>query len=132
VERQVSGAAFYRHVDVSSRVEGASPHRLVALLLDEALEQMAVIATAYQRGHAAHAAHARAQAILHALESDLDYRRGGETASLMARVYRETRRCLSQAAENDDPFWCKQAGATLSPIAEAWTQIGTASIGQAA
>jgi flagellar secretion chaperone FliS len=118
------GAAAYRQVDETSRVEGASAHGLVAILINEAVEQMAALEAAYARGLRAHHAHARVQGILHALEASLDFRAGGETAVLMARVYREARRCLTRAAEEIDPFWCKQARATLDPIAEAWAQIG--------
>jgi flagellar secretion chaperone FliS len=118
------GAAAYKQVDQVSRVEGASPHGLVSILMTEAAEQMAMIEAAYTRGQRAYAAQARVQGILHALEASLDHRRGGETAALMARVYREARRCLSKAAEEIDPLWCKQARETLDPIAEAWVQIG--------
>lgn len=120
------GAAVYRQVDQTSRVEGASPHGLVAILMAEAVEQMATLEAAYGRGQRAHAAQARAQGILHALEASLDFRAGGETAVLMARVYREARRCLTRAADEIDPFWCKQARATLDPVADAWAQIGQA------
>jgi flagellar secretion chaperone FliS len=118
------GAAAYRQVDQTSRVEGASPHGLVGILMNEAAEQMAALEAAYTRGQRAHHAQARVQGILHALEASLDFRAGGETAVLMARVYREARRCLTRAAEEIDPFWCKQARATLDPVAEAWAQIG--------
>jgi flagellar secretion chaperone FliS len=118
------GAAAYKQVDEVSRVEGASAHGLVAILMSEAAEQMAMIEAAYARGQRAHEAQAKVQGILHALEASLDHRRGGETAALMARVYREARRCLSRAADEISPLWCKQARETLDPIAEAWLQIG--------
>ncbi len=75
---------------------------------------------------ATHEAQARAFGILHALEASLDHRAGGTTAALMAQVYREARRCLTRAAEEIDPFWCKQARATVEPIAEAWGAIAQA------
>lgn len=120
------GAAAYARIDQFSRVEGATPHGLVAILLEEAAGHIATLEAAYARGLRAHAAQARAQGILHALEASLDFRAGGETAVLMARVYREARRCLSRAADEIDPFWCKQARATLDPIADAWAQIAQA------
>ncbi len=119
----MNAAAVYRKIDQSSRVEAASAHGLVAILLDEALDQIDAMAAALGHGRAAPAAQARAQGILHALEASLDHRSGGTTAALMAQVYRETRRCLSKAADEVDPFWCKQARLTVEPIAEAWGAI---------
>jgi flagellar secretion chaperone FliS len=120
---QMNGAAVYRQIDQISRVEGASPHALVHIMLDEVLDQIDSMGAAFARGHRPHAAQARANSILHALEASLDHRVGGTTAGLMAQVYRETRRCLGRAAEEIDPFWCKQARQTVLPIAEAWEQI---------
>jgi flagellar secretion chaperone FliS len=120
----MNAAAVYRQVDHSSRVEAASAHGLVAILLGEALDQIDAIDAALTRGRYAHEANARAQGILHALEASLDHRAGGTTAALMGQVYRETRRCLTRATEEIDPFWCKQARLTVEPIVEAWGQIG--------
>ena len=122
----MNAAAVYRHVDQSSRVEAATPHALVTILLDEALDQIDAMEAVLRRRQRAHVAQARALGILHALEASLDHRAGGTTAALMAQVYREARRCLTRAADEIDPLWCKQARATLSPIAEAWGQTAQA------
>jgi flagellin-specific chaperone FliS len=122
----MNAAAVYRQVEQSSRVEAASAHELVMILLGEALDQIDAMASSLSRGKRAHEAQARAQGILHALEFSLDHRSGGTTAKLMAQVYREARRCLAKAAEEVDPFWCKQARLTVVPIAEAWGQIAQA------
>lgn len=120
----MKAAAHYREIEQSSRVAAATPHALVAILFHEALEQIDVMQTALSRGRRSHEAQARAMSILHALEASLDQRSGGTTASLMAEVYRETRRCLCRAAEEIDPNWCKKAKSTIAPVAEAWGQIG--------
>jgi flagellar biosynthetic protein FliS len=122
----MNAASVYRQIDQSSRVATASPHALVGILLNEALDQIDTLSAALARGRRAHEAMARAHSILHALEASLDHRSGGTTAKLMAQVYRETRRCLTRAAEEIDPIWCKQARATLDPIADAWGQIAHA------
>jgi flagellar secretion chaperone FliS len=122
----MNAAAVYRQIDQSSRVEAASAHGLVAILLGEALDQIDAMDAVLGRGRQAHGAMARVHGILHALEASLDHRVGGTTAALMGQVYRETRRCLAKAADEVDPFWCKQARLTLEPIAEAWGQIAQA------
>ena len=128
---QVSAAAAYRRIDQTSRVEGASPHGLIGILLEEVLAQIDAMGAGLSRGQRHHEAQARAVTLLLALEASLDHQSGGTTAGLMAQVYRETRRCLSRAAEEVDPFWCKQARQTVEPIAQAWGQIG-ATLAQAA
>jgi flagellar secretion chaperone FliS len=122
----VNGAALYMHVANSSRVEGASPHSLVAILFEEALEHIGAIEARYRTGQSAHQSHVRAMSLLYALESSLDYERGGQTAELLQRVYREGRRCLTVGAQEIDPKWCQLARDTVKPIAEAWQQIGQA------
>ncbi len=122
----MNAAAVYRQVDQSSRVEAASSHGLVNILLNEALDQIDAMASSLSRGRRGLEAQSRAIGILHALEASLDHRSGGTTAALMAQVYREARRCLSKAAAEVDPFWCKQARSTVEPIAEAWEQIAQA------
>lgn len=122
----MNAIAQYRHIDQSSRVATASPHALVSILLGEALDQIDVMAAALSRGRPGYEAQSRAVGILHALEASLDHGSGGTTASLMAQVYRETRRRLLRAAEEIDPYWCEQARATVEPIAEAWSQIAQA------
>lgn len=119
----MNAVAQYRHVEQSSRVAAATPHALVTILLDEALDQIDLMQAALKRGQRGHEAHARAASVLYALEASLDHRSGGTTASLMAQVYREARRRLRQAADEFDPDWCKQARATVAPIADAWAQI---------
>lgn len=120
----MNAAAQYRQVEQSSRVATATPHALVAILLTEALDQIAVMQAALARGRRGHEAQARAISILHALEASLDQRSGGVTASLMAQVYREARRCLKRASDEIDPEWCNKARSTVAPVAEAWAQIG--------
>ena len=120
----MNAAAAYRRIDQTARVEGASPHALVGILLDEVLDQIDAMTATLMRGQRPHMAQARAHSILHALEASLNYRSGGTTADLMAQVYRETRRCLARADEEIDPFWCKQARQTVEPIVQAWGQIG--------
>jgi flagellar secretion chaperone FliS len=119
-------AALYRQIDQTSRVEAASAHGLVALLMSEALDQIDVLEAGLKRGRRPNDALTRALGILHALEASLDHRSGGTTAALMAQVYRETRRCLAKATDEVDPLWCKQARTTIKPIAEAWGQIAQA------
>jgi flagellar secretion chaperone FliS len=122
----VRADAAYRAVDQASRVEGASPHALVVILFEEALDQIDIIAAGLTRGRRPDEAQVRAHAILHALEAGLDHRAAGPMAALLATVYRETRRCIQRAADQTDPFWCKRARETMEPVASAWRDIAQA------
>ena len=78
--RTGGAGAQYRAIDVSSKIEGASPHRLVAILYEELILALAGTQSAIRRGDPVrqHAAEARALAIVKSLEGSLDHRAGGE------------------------------------------------------
>jgi flagellar secretion chaperone FliS len=121
-----SARARYLDVDVTSRIEGASPHRLVAILfeeLDKAVDAMGVALTQGETGRI-FTAQSRALTILHGLETSLDHQRGGEIAPGLAAIYREARRLLRAASRASDPKRAEQARDMLRAIAGAWTAIG--------
>ena len=115
----------YQNVDLASRIEGASPHGLVAILFDEllkALDAMAAAARAREFGQRG-TRQARALSILHGLEASLDYDQGGEIATSLAAVYAEARRLVIAAARDNDPDLVLRARNMLDEIASAWRQI---------
>jgi flagellar protein FliS len=116
----------YQAVDVSAQVEGASPHKLIAILFDELLKATEIMLAAMEVGNRAKIIdkQARASNILLALETSLDFRNGGEIAVTLARIYREGRRLVQQGGRQNQPELVKQARTMLSEIASAWDQIG--------
>ena len=118
--------ARYRDVDVGSRVEGASPHRLIAILFDEIDKSIDAMSAALERGDRGRAltAQARAVTILHGLETSLDFELGGDIAPGLAAIYQEARRLLRAEAGEMAPDRIKQARDMLSKIAQAWSAIG--------
>ena len=118
--------ARYLDVDVTSRVGGASPHRLIAILFEELDKTVDAMAAAQARGDAGRtfAAQSRALTILHGLETSLDFKRGGEIAPGLATIYREARRLLRAAAQESSPERTQRAREMLREIAGAWTAIG--------
>jgi flagellar secretion chaperone FliS len=119
--------ARYQRVDVTSRIEGASPHQLVAILYDELLKALDAFAVAMgkadftQRGER----QARVLRLLSGLETSLDFDQGGDIAVGLARVYREARRLVMAAARDNDPAKVAQARDMLGEIAGAWAEIAT-------
>ena len=118
--------ARYRTIDVSSRIEGASPHRLVAILFEELIKAIETAQAAHRQGDMGKRAErqARALSILHALEASLDFERGGEIANSLASIYRESRRLIALGGRDNRPELVEQAHAMLADIAGAWETIG--------
>ena len=117
--------ARYQQVDVVSRVEGADPHALVAILYEELLKALDAMAAAAarkdfgQRGER----QARALRLLSGLETSLDFEKGGELAIDLARVYREARRLVIAAGRENDTAKIGEAREMVGGVAEAWAQI---------
>jgi flagellar protein FliS len=116
----------YAAVDTDSRVEGATPHQLVRILFDELLLAIDASALALRSGDRAKTMdkQTRALTILHALESSLDFERGGDVAFSLGTIYREARKCVLEATALGKPESMDAAKGYISEIADAWTQIG--------
>ena len=116
----------YRSVDVTSRVEGASPHRLVSILYEELILAMATMRQAVRRGDAARRndAGTRALTLLRSLDGSLDHDKGGDVSRALASVYGETGRLLALGRSADDADAIGRAQAMVGEIAEAWNAIG--------
>ena len=94
--RYSAPGARYRDIDVAARVEGATPHGLILIMFDELLKGIDTLGAAEAARDQArrNAAQARVVSLLHGLETSLDYKRGGEIADNLGRIYREARRLL--------------------------------------
>ena len=116
----------YAAIHAGSRIEAASPHALVKILFDELL--LAIDAAILAQNNAdlakANEKHARAMSILHALETSLDFEKGGAIAKSLALIYRESRRLLLLGAQNRSTVEARKAHEILKEIADAWNKIG--------
>lgn len=115
----------YAAVQTGSRVEGASPHELVRILFDELQLAMEACSLALDHGDGTKASdkQLRALSILHALDSSLDFDKGGDVAISLAQIYREARRLLLVAQDSQDAAHVRAAQAIIAEIAGAWNQI---------
>ena len=127
VARGQFGAAMarYQRVDVTSRVEGADSHELVAILYDELLKALDAMSVAISRGDYVQRGERQSKALrlISGLEMGLDYEKGGEIAIDLAKVYREARRLVIAAGRENDGEKIVQAREMLGGIADAWGQI---------
>ena len=118
-------AQVYRQVDAASRVGSASPHRLIAILYEdlEAALRQAAFATEQRRFEIKSARLTKAMAILFALESGLDWNKGGALAETLSRVYRGARSRIGDAGLSGDADALRDVAAGIADIADAWRQI---------
>ena len=116
----------YQSVDLASRIEGASPHRLVGVLFEELLKTLEAMAAACRRGDIPqrNLRQSSALSILHGLEGSLDFDQGGEVAQSLALVYREARRLVMEGGRGSDDGAVERARSMLAEIATAWEAIG--------
>ncbi|MET0241799.1 MAG: flagellar protein FliS [Sphingobium sp.] len=116
----------YAAVDTGSRVEGANPHQLVKILFEETVQSIEATALALGTGddHMAREKQTRALTLLHALESSLDFDRGGDVALSLCMIYREARSRLVASVPEKNVVKALSARDIVADIAEAWGQIG--------
>lgn len=129
---QAAARARYAQVDLGSKVEGASPHRLIGILFEELLRTLDTMAAVLAQPAAGPAAlrpgmaerRARAASILLGLEASLDHGQGGDLSQGLAAVYREARRLIGVGATTGAASPIVQAREMVAEIAEAWSAIG--------
>lgn len=116
----------YSSIDVTTRIENASPHRLVAILFEELLRSLDAMAAAVARGEHQITGNcqSRALSILHGLQLSLDMDNGGEVAINLDSIYREASRLVVQAGREGDATGVKTVRDMISEIGSAWAVIG--------
>ena len=122
-------AAIYRQIDVAGRTTGADSHTLVGLLYEEGAAALRAAAWAIEKGQFAVKSEriARATAVLFALESGLDFERGGEVSRTLANFYHGLRGQVLHASLGTDPAPFRDAADSLEEIAGAWSSMRLAS-----
>ena len=115
----------YQNVDLSSRVEAATPHELIVILFDELLKALDAMAVACRRRDYSQRGvrQSRALSILHGIEYSLDFEQGGEIAGSLAAIYAEARRLTIAAGQDNDAEQVVRAREMLYEIASAWSAI---------
>lgn len=102
--------------------EQAPPERLIALLSEILAGAVALLAHAIREGDAAVKAEqmVRVLAILHGLETSLDFKAGGAAAEKLAVAYRRLRRKIVKAAQENDPKRIEEARLVLADLVKMW------------
>ena len=118
-------ATIYRQVDLTSRTGGADGPALVQMLYEELTRALRLAAWATEHRQYALKSEkvTRATAILFALESNLDFEKGGDVSITLARLYAGSRRQVIDASVGDDPAPFRRIAADMDEIAAAWASV---------
>lgn len=131
--RAMPGA--YRQIGVTTAVDGASPHKLVSLLFDALMSDIASARGAMARGDIAEKGRAIGHAVRilqEGLIAPLDMQAGGAIASNLRDVYDYVVTRLTVANLRNDPQALVECQELITPIQEAWMQIHSSVTPQAA
>lgn len=118
-------AQNYSSVKVQSSVEDASPHRLIQMLFEGALERIAQAKGAMERKDVVRKGELinKAIQILGGLTGSLNDKEGGELAANLNDVYDYIIRRLVQANYENDPAQLDECGRLLGELKSAWDTI---------
>jgi flagellar protein FliS len=122
-------SGLYRQVGVESAVSGgASPHRLVAMLFDGAIEAIVQARGALRernielKGRAIGRA---ARIVDEGLKAGLNLEAGGELAANLRDVYIYVTTRLTLANVRNDDAMLEECQRLMEPLRDAWASIGT-------
>jgi flagellar protein FliS len=123
--RTNSALSQYKSVSVASGVENATPHRLVQMLLEGALDKIAAAKGHMLRGEIAEKGRfvSWAISIISGLQSSLDKEGGGELSHNLDDLYDYMVRRLGETAVNNDPAILDEVSSLLLEIKSAWDVI---------
>lgn len=121
----VRGAAAYQKVGTQSGAEFASPHRLIQLLLDGALEKMIIAKSQMERKDIQGKAENISWAIriIGGLQISLDEKKGGEIAETLGSLYLYIVSRLSEANATNDVSILDESITIIKNIKEGWDGI---------
>jgi len=120
-----SAVQEYTRVGVSSGVEEANPHRLIQMLMNGALEKIAMAKgfmarddIARKGGHISWAI-----SIVDGLRASLDLESGGEIAQNLDDLYDYITRRLARANVENNPVFLDEVASLLRSIKSAWDEV---------
>lgn len=116
------GIKQYQQVGVTSGIMDATPHRLVQMLLDGAVEKVATAKGAMERGDTAEKGRyvVWAISIIGGLRASLDLQHGGAIAANLDSLYEYVERRLTEANLGNDAQVLVEVLSLLTEIRDAW------------
>ena len=106
-------------------IDDASPHQLIAMLLDGAIERVTLAEGAMERGEIAVTGTSigKAISIVDNLRVSLDQQKGGQISENLASLYEYMTRRLLEANATKDTAMLSEVAGLLKEIKVAWDQV---------
>jgi flagellar secretion chaperone FliS len=124
-----NAAQAYARVGLETGVVAASPHRLVLMLFDGAIDAVADADSHLKEGRVADKGEAISRAISiinDGLRASLDQTQGGEIAGYLLDLYDYMSRRLLAASLNNDRAALREVTRLLAELRTSWAAIGEA------
>ena len=120
-----SSLQSYRKVSVESEISVASPHRIIQMMFDGALQRLAESRYAIENNDIANKGIyiGKAIGIITGLNNSLNMDAGGDIASNLSDLYDFMLRRISEANLNNDASALDDVSDILRTIKEGWDQI---------
>ena len=120
-----TGLTEYMVTKNESALTDATPHKLIGMLFDGALESIAKATGAITSGDIAVRGEAigKAMTIVENLRTMLDSERGGEISANLEQIYDYICRRLLQASSEQDPAILKEVAGLLREVKGGWDSI---------
>lgn len=116
----------YNQTAVKAGIMSASPHRLIQMLMEGALDKIAIAKGCMERNQIEMKGKhiSWAISIIGGLRTSLDKKAGGEIAQNLEDLYDYMERRLAAANAHNDPSILDEVSSLLRQIKEAWDAIG--------
>ncbi len=117
----------YKSIELQTRVDTASPHELIDLLLQGARTHIATAQGNIQRNQIKEKGEhiGKALSIIEGLKSSLNYEDGGEIATNLLKLYDYIQTILLKANLKNDENLLAESNLLLAEIHQAWQSIGS-------
>jgi flagellar secretion chaperone FliS len=118
----------YQQAEQNFLVDGTNAHGLVQILFNELIASLhrAEIAIEQKDLSAKSIATTKVLSILYVLASTLDFKRGGDVATSLAKLYDWSRRNVIKANHDNDTLTFAKVRKEIEEIAQAWSSIANA------
>jgi len=123
---KMQSSQLYNQVSLETRVAGATPHQLIAILFEAAHNAMLRAKIYFDKGIVAKRCEMIGKAmniIDNGLRASLDHEKGKEIAADLERLYEYISRLLLQANTRSDVTKLLEADKLITEIAAVWQEI---------
>lgn len=117
--------SHYKSVDLETRIETASPHELIAMLLQGTKNHIQAAETSLQHNKISDKGEhvSKAIGILDYLRSSLNHENGGDLSANLDKLYEYIQHILLKGNLKNDPALLKESVTLIGNIQDAWLQI---------